>query len=283
MKKLKIILCIIVVLSLIISYFFYISYYHIDVTSYTIDSSKINDEVHIVMISDVHDHHCRVKNEIINKIKVLKPDVILCVGDIIDDQSKSDKETLSFLKKLTDITTVYMSLGNHEMDFYKGHEEDLNKIKRLNVHLLEEQYEDITVNNQRLRIGGMYNYAFSQDDGKITKKSMHNNETYQFLADMTNTEYFQLMMAHRPDSFIYGEAYKWDIDLICSGHVHGGQVILPFIGGLYAPEQGWFPKCDFGLFKLDQAQLLVTRGISSSDEYFPRFNNPCEIVDITLK
>lgn len=281
MKKMKIFIIIIMIVSLLLSYFLYISYYTIDVTFYTISSLKINQEVHIVVISDVHDQHCKIKNEIIDKIKWLQPDIILCVGDIIDDQSENEKNTISFLNQLVNIAPVYMSLGNHEIDFYQ--DKNYQSIKRIGIHLLEEEYEDISINNQKIRIGGMYNYAFSQDDGDITKESMKDSKTYQFLSRMTNTDNFQLMMAHRPDSFIYGQAYKWNVDLICSGHVHGGQVILPYIGGLYAPEQGWFPQCDYGMYKLGKSKLLVTRGISSSNELLPRFNNPCEIIDLTLK
>lgn len=277
MKKLLIIISI---LCLFISYFIYVSYYHLDVTSYKIDSDKINDEVKIVVLGDVHDFHCRIKDKVISRIDAMKPDVILCVGDIIDDKSKSDQDTLTFLKELNKISDVYMSLGNHEIDYYKN---SFNKLETSGISLLNGEYEDIEIKGQKIRIGGMYGYAFSNYDGKIKKKSMKNNHTYRFLTEMTNSDSFKLMLAHRPDSFIYGEAYKWDLDLICSGHVHGGQVVLPIIGGLYAPEQGWFPKVDYGLFQKEQMQLLVTRGISSSDEFFPRFNNPGEIMEIILR
>ena len=256
-------------------YYICISYYHIDVTSYDIKSEKINQEVEIVMIGDLHDFHCRVKEDVIEKIEEMDPDIILCVGDMIDDQSESDDDMLFFLSELVNIADVYMSLGNHEITFYENHMEDMKRITDLGVHLLDEAYEDIIVNGNQLRIGGIYEYAFNLE--KANK-----NETYQFLKEMTDTSSFSLMMAHRPDSFIFGDAYQWDLDLVVSGHVHGGQVILPFIGGLYAPDQGWFPKITEGLYIRKDLMLLVTRGISSSGEGFPRFNNPCEIVRIVL-
>ena len=128
----------------------------------------------------------------------------------------------------------------------------------------------------------MYDYAFSQETGDIDQATME-NDVYSFLTEMKQTSSFQLMMAHRPDSFIFGNAYKWDFDLIVSGHYHGGQVILPYVGGLYAPELGWFPEVDYGHYKLKDMDIIVTRGISSSNELFPRFNNPSEIVSIKLK
>lgn len=274
-----IILCIVCV---VLGYNIYISYFHIDVTCYEIKSDKIENDVNIVMIADVHDVHCLIKDKVIERIQSLNPDLILCVGDIIDEDSPNDESMINFLKQLMSISTVYMSLGNHEVSFYEDRMSQLDQISEMGVHFLEEEYEDIELNGNAIRIGGMYDYAFSLMDGTITQEGMENSLTYQFLKNMTETDAFKLMMAHRPDSFIYCDAYQWDLDLIVSGHTHGGQVILPFIGGLYAPEQGFFPKVDYGQFSLGNTPLIVTRGVSSGNENLPRFNNPCEIVQITL-
>ena len=285
MKKKMIYISIIVVicLCLIISYFIYISYYKVSVSEYEISSDKINSDVNIVMIADVHDDHCKVKSEIVERIRELDPDIILCVGDIIDNQSESDESIIDFLRALTDIADVYFSFGNHELEYLQS-DELIEDIENIGVTVLDKEYMDINVNGNQIRLGGMYDYAFSQDDGTISKEAMHDNAAYQFLTSMEDTSSFKLMMAHRPDSFIFGEAYKWDLDLVVSGHYHGGQVILPFIGGLYAPELGWFPKVDYGSYLLaDRLKLIVTRGISSSGEMLPRFNNPPEIVNIKLK
>lgn len=282
-RKMIIIISILCLLAFAFIYELYVSYYTLDVTSYHIESEKINEDVHIVMIGDVHDGHCQIKQKVIEQIEELKPDLILCVGDIIDDGSQNDKDTLAFLKSLTEISDVYMSLGNHEIAYYQEHSQDFKHLSEIGVTLLEEEYVDITIHNQKIRLGGMYHYAFSQMTGGITKEDMNNSQTYQFLDDMIDTESFQLMMAHRPDSFIFADANQWNIDLVVSGHNHGGQIILPFIGGLYAPEEGFFPTYDYGLFQLNHMQMLITRGISSSGEYLPRFNNPGEIVYITLK
>lgn len=284
LKKVMIIIgCILSLIIVLLGYAYYISYYHLEVTSYVIDSDKITDEVRIVMISDVHDEHCKIKSQVTEKIRTLQPDLILCVGDIIDNTSLSDASTLSFLEELTNIADVYMSLGNHEIDYYQDHPDDYEHLSEIGVNVLEETYVDLAVNGQAIRLGGMYGYAFSQMTGGITQEDMHNSPIYQFLSKMQDTDAFQLMMAHRPDSFIYGEAYRWDFDLILSGHNHGGQVIIPFVGGLYAPEEGFFPFYDYGLFSTDNSKLIVSRGISSSNEYLPRLNNPCEIVEIVLR
>lgn len=282
-KNIKIIMIIIIFLFLfsIMDYFIYISYYKVEITYYDISSNKINNDVNIVMIADVHDQHCKVKDEIVDKIEQLKPDIILCVGDIIDNESESDKDTIEFLESLNEIADVYFSLGNHELE-YPDSKQLAEDIKNTGAKVLDKEYQDIEVNGNKIRIGGMYDYAFSQETGDIDQETMK-SDVYSFLTEMKQTSSFQLMMAHRPDSFIFGNAYKWDFDLVVSGHYHGGQVILPYVGGLYAPELGWFPEVDYGQYKLKDMDMIVTRGISSSNELFPRFNNPPEIVSITLK
>lgn len=280
-KVIKILLITAVCLCLVTSYFIYISYYKVKVTDYEISSVKTNNNINIIMIADVHDHHCKVKDEIVYRIEQLNPDIILCVGDIIDNESKSDKGTIEFLDSLTEIADVYFSLGNHELEYHDSREL-IEDIKNTGAKVLDNGYQDIAVNGNMIRIGGMYDYAFSQETGDIDQETMK-SDVYRFLTEMKQTSSFQLMMAHRPDSFIFGNAYKWDFDLVVSGHYHGGQMILPYVGGLYAPELGWFPEVDYGHYKLKDMDMIVTRGISSSDELFPRFNNPPEIVSITLK
>ena len=118
-KKIMYILIIIFVcISLIICYFIYISYYKVEVIDYEISSAKINNDVNIVMIADVHDQHCKVKDQVIDRIEQLESDIILCAGDIIDNESESDKSTIEFLDSLTEIADVYFSLGNHELEYH---------------------------------------------------------------------------------------------------------------------------------------------------------------------
>ena len=280
-KIMHIFIIIVVCVFLITGYFIYISYYKVKVTDYEILSNKINNDVNILMIADVHDQHCKVKDEIVDRIKLLEPDIILCAGDIIDNESESDKDTIEFLESLNEISDVYFSLGNHELE-YPDSKHLIKDIENTGAKVLDKEYQDIAVNGNTIRIGGMYDYAFSQETGDIDQETMK-SDVYSFLTEMKQTSSFQLMMAHRPDSFIFGNAYKWDFDLVVSGHYHGGQVILPYAGGLYAPELGWFPEVDYGHYKLKDMDMIVTRGISSSGELLPRFNNPPEIVSITLK
>lgn len=273
MKRLFIL--ILLIISMTLSYFTYISYYSLDVTYYEVSDSKIKEDIDIVMISDVHDYHCKVKDKVIDKIKELDPDMILCVGDIVDNTSENEDSTLQFLKSLTEIASVYMSIGNHELE-YTNSNQLISEIEKLDIKVLDKDYIDIG----SIRLGGLYDYAFSTYDGTIEHCD---KDVYNYLKEYTSTSKYTIMMSHRPDSFIFAYAYQWNIDMILSGHYHGGQVILPFIGGLYAPELGFFPKICYGKYDFHDSLLIVSRGLASSNELLPRFNNPPEIVNISLK
>jgi hypothetical protein len=103
------------------------------------------------------------------------------------------------------------------------------------------------------------------------------------LNDFVNTDRFTLFAAHRPDSFYFGDASEvYDIDLVVSAHIHGGQVIMPFFGGLYGGDQGWWPKYYHGYYEKNNIKWLITSGLSTSKKALPRFNNPPEIMMINL-
>ena len=141
-KMIKIFLITAVCLCLVTGYFIYISYYKVEVTDYEISSVKINSDVNIVMIADVHDHHCRIKDEVVDRIEQLKPDIILCAGDIIDNESSDDKSTIEFLNSLSEISDVYMSLGNHELE-YPESRQLIEDIKNTGAKVLDKEYQDI--------------------------------------------------------------------------------------------------------------------------------------------
>ena len=98
-----------------------------------------------------------------------------------------------------------------------------------------------------------------------------------------DTNNYKIMIAHRPDSFIFGDASEvWDIDLVVSGHTHGGQVRVPLMGGLYVGDQGYFPMYDKGLFDLNKIKILISSGLGSGKQKIPRFNNVPEVVNLKI-
>lgn len=128
----------------------------------------------------------------------------------------------------------------------------------------------------------MYDYAFGLD-GNNTALSAPEN-VLSFLEDYQNSDRVKVMLSHRPESYVFGDAsITWDIDLIICGHVHGGQVILPFLGGLYGGDQEWFPQYVHGVYKKDNFQMFITSGLGSDKQKLPRFNNPPEIAVLNIE
>lgn len=264
-----------------------ISYKCLTVTNYNIESDKIKENVKLVLVSDLHDGIFGENNKrLVSKIKECKPDLILFDGDMINEESKNLQTAITLVKRLHETALVYYALGNHERGYLDRRTSDFyGELKKAGAVILEKNYEDIKVKGNTIRIGGLYEYAFAVDDeGKMSKKNMK-SELRNFLTNFEDTSVFKIMMSHRPDSFIFGQAADtWKIDLAVSGHAHGGQVILPGMGGLYGADQGWFPKYVDGIHHFKTVKnMIITRGLGSDKEKLPRFNNIPEIVVIDLK
>lgn len=260
-------------------YEIYISYNKLQTKTYELESE--NTQLKVVVISDLHENNLP---NLCEQIKEQSPDIILVVGDMINSTSLNSLKVTKLMKQLVKISPVYYSLGNHELEYIEKGTSDLVKdLKSTGVVVLDKDYVDININNSNIRIGGMYEYAFG-NKGNLVKKENMDKEVYNFLCDFQDTKNYKIMLAHRPDSFIFGDASKvWNIDLVVSGHNHGGQVILPFLGGLYGGDQGWFPKYVDGMYKLNNINLFVTRGLGSNEKKLPRFNNRPEISIIDIK
>ena len=105
-----------------------------------------------------------------------------------------------------------------------------------------------------------------------------------FLMDFQDTDRLKIMMAHRPDSFIFGDAASvWDVDLVVSGHDHGGQVVVPFAGGVFGGDQGYFPKYVHGMYEKERLHLFVSSGLGSANEPLPRVNNLPEVAVVEIE
>ena len=282
-----IVLAAVIAIAVFIKVEIYISYNSLEAEEYTISSDRINSEVKLALISDLHDHTFGEKNEeLVQMLKEQEPDLILMAGDMINDISKDSHVAVELIEQVKDIAPVYYSLGNQEEDYIgRGTSDLLNELKDAGAIVLDESYQDIQVNGNAIRLGGMYDYAFALDGNNTTTKESMRPSLYQFLTDFQYTDSYRLMMAHRPDSFIFGDAAKtWEIDLVVSGHNHGGQVILPFLGGIYGGDQGWFPKYVDGVHHFKKVKnMVITRGLGSGEEKLPRFNNKPEVVMIYLE
>lgn len=287
-KKLKRIvtsLLLLVIVCLICVYQVYISYNKLTTTNYSIKTNQINNSVNLVIVSDIHDNQLGENNkDLISQINSLSPDVILVVGDIVNSDSKDSKIVTNLMKQLCENYKVFYSLGNTDIDYMKRGTSNLEKeLEDVGVTVLDNEYKDINLNGNKIRIGGMYAYAFGLNGNNNVDKNTMEEGVFDFLNDFQDTDNYKIMMAHRPDSFIFGNASKVrNIDLVVSGHTHGGQVVLPFVGGLYGGDQGWFPQYDKGLFDLNKIKFLITSGLGSGKQKLPRFNNPPEVVNLKI-
>ena len=271
----SIVIIFVVAIISICSYEVYISYNNLTFTNYTIKSNKVNDNINVIIISDLHENIFGEDNtDLIKNIEKQSPDIILVAGDMTNEDSTDIKLVTNLMKCLSEIAPVFYSLGNTEYDNIKKFNSDIiEQLEDINVTVLNNEYKDVKINNITIRIGGMYDYAFGVENKKV----------YNFLCDFKDTKSYKIMMAHRPDSFIFGDASEvWDIDLVVSGHTHGGQVRLPFMGGLYVGDQGYFPMYDKGLFDLNKIKILITSGLGSGKQKIPRFNNVPEVVNLKI-
>ena len=111
-----------------------------------------------------------------------------------------------------------------------------------------------------------------------------NERAIPYLENFVDTDKYLIMCAHRPESvYCWDYADTWGLDLVLSGHLHGGQVIIPGVGGLYSDLEGFFPRHDYGQYKLGESDMVITRGLSSNPKILPRFNNPPEIAVVDVK
>ena len=255
------------------------------VRTYEYQSEKLGSgqEINVAVLSDLHDHEFGKENKkLVKKIKEQEPDLILLDGDILNEDSENADVPCALIRKLKDVAPVYFSLGNHEVSYMEnGHTDLVGQLESAGAVVLDESYEDIEVNGVQLRLGGLYDYAFAldgNDDAKNTPEPVKS-----FLEDYQNTDRLKLMMAHRPESFCFGNASSvWDVDLVISGHIHGGQVVLPILGGLYGGDQGWFPEYVHGMYQKDDMNIFVTSGLGSHHQLLPRFWNRPEIAMIEI-
>ena len=261
----------------------WVSYNWLIINHYEYEASEIESEVKIIVLSDLHEHEFgRNSENLIQKIKEQTPDIIFMLGDFVNEDSEDADITCQLINNLIDVAPTYFAWGNHELDYIENTNADLEQeLEEAGATVLDKKYVDIDINGNIIRLGGMYDYAFGLTGNN--EASAAPQEIKDYLMDFQNTDNFKIMLSHRPDSFIFGDAStEWDIDLVVSGHLHGGQVVLPILGGIYGGDQGYFPEYVHGMYEKDDMRIFVTSGLGSSSAKVPRFNNRPEIAVITL-
>lgn len=244
----------------------------LEVTFYHVISDKVLDGFRVVQLSDLHLKEFGENNEIlVERVKNLKPDLIAITGDMNMVNNDDYHVVLELCRKLIEITDVYYVMGNHEFVDFADRKIPIDEdIEKTGVHLLTNSSEKITVNGSEIEIGGLVNEPvnYEQRGGS------------EFMEKFMEDPCFKLLLVHYPEYFL-GTIEELPIDLALCGHTHGGIVRLPFVGGLYASEQGYFPELTEGMHEVGNSVVVISRGLGNSHKV-PRINNRPEIVVIDV-
>lgn len=235
----------------------------------------------IVVFSDLHNHRFGRDNErLVAAIEAQKPDMILIPGDLIVGRRRNFNVASKLLQKLNQFgIPMYLSLGNHESgtkEYYPElYEEFLTESACQNLHILDNQCEYWS---DRVAICGL-TLPF-EVYGKRGRRHRVTQEDMAKITPAPKDGDFRILLAHTP---YYFDTYaEYGANLVLSGHVHGGIVRLPFLGGVISPQMELFPEYDAGLYKKDGTVLALTRGLGS---HFPpiRVGNRPELMVLHLE
>lgn len=249
------------------------------ITKYEIDcgSHPELEGFTIVQISDLHNESFGENQQtLLNQVAECKPDMIAITGDFIDCRNPNVDIAMKFILGAVDIAPIYYVPGNHECWAQEEYQKLCRQMKESDVHLIANASEKISYGTGSIQCIGLEDPDFYDAIGEENKNQMVRYHIRQLDASEPD---FTLLLSHRPELFdIYVEE---KVDLVLSGHAHGGQFRIPFIGGLVAPNQGLFPEYDAGVFTEKGTHMIVSRGIGNS--IIPlRINNPPEIVVVQL-
>lgn len=251
----------------------------IAITNYCVNNTKNDAKLKFVVITDLHNKEYGEKNaDLAELVKEQNPDFIAVCGDMVNRSDPDTTKMKDVLEKLSKIAPTYCCLGNHERDNAAKFGTDFkSETNSTGAVLLDNEYIKFTKNGKSVLIGGMSDYPYYEfytPDDDVPSRTLWK----EFAEKAKNN--FTILLHHQPE-YIAEDAKKTDIDLIVCGHTHGGQIQLPFIGGVIAPNQGLFPKYDKGEFDLDGTKMIVCAGLSNT-VFIPRINNQVEIGVVTV-
>lgn len=238
--------------------------------TYTVVSPKLTTEVRLAVVTDFHSSDNA--DDVVAMVASCAPDAVLLVGDLFDDdtQNRPTERTLSLMRQLSALYPCYYVSGNHEA--WTGEMDALyQQTEEAGVTVLRMSSGVLTVRGQRIALCGIpdpYEMVFS--GAPDTEEQLR-----QALEDVDSAD-FTVLLAHRPE--LLAKYAQFPLDLVVSGHAHGGQVRIPgVLNGLYAPNQGWFPKLAGGAYTQDGTTLIVSRGLAVRTR-LPRIFNRPEVV-----
>lgn len=251
-------------------------------TRYEVET-HLTGSIRVVHLTDLHSCSYGDDNgKLVRLVAEQEPDLIFMTGDMLSRDDEQQGVVCSLIAKLVEIAPVYYGYGNHEFQWERRTGESLEPtLKAAGAIVVNTTYLDVTVNEQALRIGGYHGYYRQPGMYDITPQQ-HQSEL-DFAADFENTDRYKILLSHIPTAWLdWGYMNTCPVDLVLSGHYHGGQVVLPLMGGLAAPYVGLFPEYTRGLFAGEKATCILSAGVGT-EKWLPRINNLPEVVVVDLK
>ena len=248
---------------------------HYAITFYQEASRKVSRNIRLAVISDIHNREYGEGNAtLISDFRALNPDLILFLGDTITKTDDDYEPMLNLISSLSGIAPCYGVLGNHESEriYYLDDKQLPERFRNAGLKLLRNAEEMISIGGNKIQLIGLEGtpYGFEEYGGRAFMDKVKFDPSV-----------YSIVMHHIPivfDSQLSG----YNFDLGISGHTHGGIVNLPFLGGVFGNEEGYFPKYCAGEYALDnQKSLIISRGLGDSRR-IPRINNMPELVIIDI-
>ena len=255
-------------------------------TYYTVKSPKLGtsfDQYKIVQLSDLHSQVFK-KDRLLKRIQKEAPDLIVVTGDYFNALVGADTYEVELLEACLEIAPVCYVYGNHEVSALRDGREVafFETLRQMGVKVLEDATWRIQgADGTALYVSGVIDPAYAG----ASRKNARDDEITQVFASLDalpikEVDGFHLLLAHRPE---YIEEYvTYGVDLVLAGHTHGGVIRIPFVGGVYALNQGIFPKYAEGRHRVEDTTLIVSRGLGLNSTGMRVFNPP-ELVVVTLK
>lgn len=272
-RKIPIIIIIAAVLAFLIAGL----YNELKIASYNLRSPKVERAIRIAFLSDLHScNYGENAQTLVSAIERQRPDLILLGGDIFDDVLPDDN-TEALLQQISGRYPCYYVTGNHE--YWSGTEAFARKMRILeenHVTRLNNEAATVTVQGVQINICGVND----PEAAKIGERFSF-NEALEHVAQVSANRNFTLLISHRPERI--DDYAKYPFDLVLAGHAHGGQWRIPhLINGVYAPNQGVFPKYAGGMYSRSDTCMIVGRGLARESTRIPRFYNRPELVIIDI-
>jgi len=280
MKRKKRIIILISVLACITALALWIAWGNsaLMVSEFSIQSERVPEGLSgykIAQVSDLHNAEFGDNNaDLLALLEAAEPDIIVLTGDLIDSRKTDIDIAGSFAEKAVEIAPTYFVTGNHEARI-DGYAELRDNLIAAGVTVLENEAVTIEKDGNEITLLGINDPSFQTDYLMGDSASV----VQSALDGLVDDEQYTILLSHRPELF---ETYAGaGVDLVFSGHAHGGQFRIPFLGGVIAPNQGFFPKYDAGLYTQGNTNMVVSRGLGNS--LFPfRVNNRPELIIVEL-